>query len=212
MNSISTRIAALLTALLLTGCASMSEEECRVADWRMIGYEDGADGIPQGRLGDHREACADYGVVPDMVAYRNGHEQGVKLYCTESVGFERGRSGGSYRGACPAELEGQFLDGYEMGREIWAAYARVHDVESSIDSIERRVERLEKDIARRERELIADETASDRRAALLDDIKRDQQRLGELRSEKELLLLDLGRLRAEAEAVDAHYRMRRGVI
>lgn len=212
MKSHLTRAAVVSAALLVTGCASMSEEECRVADWRMIGYEDGAEGIPQGRLGDHREACADYGVVPDMSAYRAGHEEGVKLYCTESVGFERGRSGGSYRGACPSALEREFLDGYEVGREIWAAFARVDEAESSIASIERRVERLEKDIARRERELIADETASDRRAALLDDIKRDQARLGELQSEKELLLLDLGRLRAEAEAVDAHYRLSRGGI
>ena len=57
-------------ALLLQGCASMNQDECLVSDWRLVGYEDGAAGQPANRIGEHRKACASYGVTPDLTAYR----------------------------------------------------------------------------------------------------------------------------------------------
>ena len=58
----------LIGLLLITGCASLDKQECRLADWRMIGYEDGAAGRSGTRIGDHRAACAQHGVIPDMAA------------------------------------------------------------------------------------------------------------------------------------------------
>ena len=189
--------------VLVSGCATMSEDECRVADWQIIGYEDGSEGAPQSRIGDHRQACAEYGVVPDLAAYREGYQEGIETFCTESVGYERGRSGSSYNGACPSDLEPAFLDGNVVGREIYEAWAAVAEIESSITGLARDRERLQKRVQKAEAEIVADGTTSARRSELLENIKRDQKALGELEVEKEELLIELGRLELEAEAIEA---------
>ena len=58
MNTLRTGLL-LLVAMSFAACASMSEDECRTADWRTIGYEDGAAGASATALGHRREACAD---------------------------------------------------------------------------------------------------------------------------------------------------------
>ena len=40
-----------LSLLLLGGCATMSEQECLVSDWRAIGYEDGVQGRSEAVIG-----------------------------------------------------------------------------------------------------------------------------------------------------------------
>ncbi len=70
----------------------MSRDECVNADWRTIGFEDGANGRAPGRIGEHRKACASHNVVPDRDAYLSGHEEGNQTYCT----FERGQRDGQY--------------------------------------------------------------------------------------------------------------------
>ena len=62
---------AILLAIILTGlsgCATMSGDECMTSDWSAIGYEDGARGYTTDRLASHRKACAKHGVTPDFAA------------------------------------------------------------------------------------------------------------------------------------------------
>lgn len=123
MNKIHRKMAIVALVLLTGGCASMSEEECLVADWRALGYEDGAAGRTVAQLGERRQACAEYGVRPDTGAYRAGRSEGLRLYCTEQRGFRLGRSGRTYNGVCPAGLEAPFLHAYQAGRDIYRAQA-----------------------------------------------------------------------------------------
>ena len=61
-----------ITALLftlLTGCSALSEQQCRVGDWYTLGYQDGVNGKGKERLASYREACSEYGVVPDHYEY-----------------------------------------------------------------------------------------------------------------------------------------------
>jgi hypothetical protein len=68
----------------LSGCATLSEEECAMSDWHTIGFEDGSRGYTADRLGDHRRACAGGGqyhgvcapeLEPEFLdAYRAGRE------------------------------------------------------------------------------------------------------------------------------------------
>ena len=46
--------AALLIALTLAACATMSPQECRVANWNDVGLRDGLDGRPLSLLGEAR--------------------------------------------------------------------------------------------------------------------------------------------------------------
>ncbi|MCA8888951.1 MAG: DUF2799 domain-containing protein, partial [Parvularculaceae bacterium] len=74
----------------------MSKEECRLADWQAIGYEDGARGAPVSAISARREICAKKAnVAPDMDAYLVGRAQGLEIFCRPSNGFELGARGGA---------------------------------------------------------------------------------------------------------------------
>ena len=120
--------------LLVCGCASLGKDECLHADWYAIGLEDGARGRAVERLGDHRRACAKHNVAPDTGRYVAGRNEGLKSFCTYERGFSEGRSGHAYAAACPQSQAGNFLAGYQRGREL-------HD-------LNRRLDELEKEIAR----------------------------------------------------------------
>src|SRR5262245_18372320 len=80
--------ATVLAAAWLGGCASrgMAKEECVSADWQTIGYEDGLRGLPPDRIGAHRVACAKYQVSPNLVAYTEGRQLGLREYCQPKNG------------------------------------------------------------------------------------------------------------------------------
>ena len=101
--------------LLLAGCASMSKEDCLVTDWYETGRLDGMQGKPRTGLQSRARACLEHGISADRVAYYQGHDEGLKHYCTEPRGFELGRQGQLYRSVCPAGLEKDFRAGYQNG-------------------------------------------------------------------------------------------------
>ena len=57
---------ALLSAMILSSCAPLSEDECRAGNWQAIGQADGAEGRDLNYIDQHAEACAEYGVAPDV--------------------------------------------------------------------------------------------------------------------------------------------------
>ena len=120
----------LCVVMLATGCATMDKSECRNADWRIVGLEDGAAGRQLSYVGNHRRACAEYGVKPDLDAYRDGHAAGARQFCTPANGFRQGRAGRDYGDICPADLEAGFLAAYATGRQM-------HDLSSEIDRLQR---------------------------------------------------------------------------
>ena len=124
----------LVGLLILSGCASLSAEECLAADWYTIGVEDGSRGQSVARIGAHRKACAEVGVQPDMARYNEGRAFGLQSFCTRERGYAEGDSGHSYNGVCPPHLEPMFMQGYLAGQDRY---------------------RLKQDIRRLERELAA---------------------------------------------------------
>ena len=80
--------ATILMAYALSGCATMSPEECLQANWEEVGYNDAIEGYPVSRSSEHREACASTGVTVDFALYRDGHALGLPYYCTRETGFE----------------------------------------------------------------------------------------------------------------------------
>ena len=77
----------LLLALVVSGCASMNKEECLTADWRTVGFHDGAAGHTADGIDAHRQACAEYGVVPNLDRYLDGRKSGLKEYCRAARGY-----------------------------------------------------------------------------------------------------------------------------
>jgi hypothetical protein len=126
--------AMLVGLLILSGCASLSAEECLAADWYTIGVEDGSRGQSVSRIGAHRKACAEVGVQPDMARYDAGRAFGLQSFCTRERGYAEGENGRSYSGVCPPHLEPVFMQGYLAGQDRY---------------------RIKQDIRRLERELAA---------------------------------------------------------
>ncbi|MDP3740581.1 MAG: DUF2799 domain-containing protein [Hyphomonadaceae bacterium] len=107
------------SCLSLAGCASMSKSECVYADWRAIGYEDGANGHTASVISSRRQACAKAGVTPDMDAYLAGRDAGLAEYCTPANGFSTGESGYSYNGVCGRHDEASFLEQHRLGARLY---------------------------------------------------------------------------------------------
>jgi hypothetical protein len=167
-----------LTCLCLgfvTGCSTLSQEECLVADWQLIGREDGASGQDVSYIGNHRKACAEYGIVPDLDEYQHGYEDGLVSFCTEHNGFNQGRNGVRYNGVCPAHLESDFLAGFREGHGIYLLESKIRSANSTVNKNKKAMEELGKEILEVEKQLVSDITTSEQRLALLQDLKVKQK-------------------------------------
>ena len=175
-----TSVAALF---VLSGCASMSAEECAVSDWRTIGYEDGAMGYSADRLSNHRKACAKHGVAPDFEAYQTGRREGLRQFCQPSRGFNLGANGGRYNGVCPSDLEPDFVDAFNTGHKLYNLRANVNQANYQINAREDELDRNKARIRQIEADLISRETSAEDRVLLLVDLKEAAERTGEIEAE-----------------------------
>ncbi len=193
MVRISFAVPALAIVLSLGSCATLTEEQCQLADWSALGFLDGQKGYRHTRIGDHTKACAEHGLTSDTAAYLAGWRQGIVGYCTAQNGYDQGIDGKTYRNSCPGELAAPFKAAYRPAR-------RFHDAEEEVQRLERATEeRL--DLLQR---LAGSEDPADRER--LEDANQDLTRLRrELRWAKD-------ELRATRRALDAYLRAHRGTV
>tara|TARA_R110002167_G_scaffold61898_5_gene174854 strand:- start:2858 stop:3496 length:639 start_codon:yes stop_codon:yes gene_type:complete len=196
--------AATASVLVLGSCATMSEDQCLAGDWGQQGYADGRSGQPTSRLDAHTEACAKYGVIPDARTYYSAREDGLREYCTPARGFQVGREGSSYADVCPPQLEADFLPAYRDGQIVYAAEQALSSAQSSVSSLGSRAEALDEKIRAKREEMRASGLTDEERARIRD-------RIGEIRREREGVLLDWRRAQddvdeAERRVRDVYYR------
>jgi hypothetical protein len=183
MNSRLAGIIYIAVMLGMSGCASMSEDECVMSDWRTIGYEDGSMGYSADRIGSHRKACAKHGVAPDFEAYQAGRRDGLRQFCQPSRGFSLGTGGGRYNGVCPSDLEPDFVDAFNTGHKLYNLRSQVNAANSQIRSREAELEKTEEQIRQVQADLISPETSTEDRVMLLVDLKDLSERTGEIEAE-----------------------------
>jgi len=157
------------------------------ADWRTIGFEDGSRGLLEQRIGDHRKACAEYGVTPDLALYRAGHAQGMISFCSPRNGFRRGQNGASYNDNCPPELEEGFLDAFRAGREVHQAAKALSTLEHDIAAEKQRLEDLSTRIAKKEKALIQKGNTEESRKKIYNQIKKLENEFLEAKHDLEQL-------------------------
>lgn len=125
-------------AWLLASCASMSDSECRVADWNRVGLADGSNGVGESRLAAYAEDCGKAGVEPDTVAYRKGWDQGIAQYCNAANGWRAGLQGQNGRASvCVGQA------GYETFARYLDAGLKVHAIQSRMDRNDSEARRLQ---------------------------------------------------------------------
>ena len=195
--------ASLLALLALSGCASMSADECAMSDWHTIGFEDGSRGYTTDRLGQHRKACAKHGVAPDLRAYQSGREEGLQQFCQPSRGFNLGVGGGQYNGVCGDHSESQFLDAYRSGYHLYNLRSNVDSATYQINAKTQEIEDIKEEIRSKEATLIRRDTPTEERILLLADLKDLSERTGQLESEIYLLVEDRARHEEQLLAYEA---------
>ncbi|KKO44329.1 hypothetical protein WG68_15995 [Arsukibacterium ikkense] len=162
---------ALLALATLHGCATLNKSQCLTADWRTIGFEDGAKGKAETAISTYRQDCAKHGITPDLDAYRLGHRQGSENFCTSRSGFNLGKRGGSYQGSCTAALEADFLQGYRDGQQLHGLQQAANSARADLDRHNRQISNLDKSITVKTDLLVEDGLLRDERIQLLNEIE-----------------------------------------
>ena len=152
-----------LLLCVLSGCATMSKDECKQADWYLKGVDDAMQGYALERVIDHGKACARIDITPDMRAYRQGHEKGARLYCVTDKGYSEGRRGAVYNGICPQDLEGNFLRAYRDGQELFRIEQNMNRLSAEISNSQSSIEFCYNEIHRLQYDIINQHNNSDER-------------------------------------------------
>ena len=128
----------------LSGCATMSAEECMVADWYGLGMADARAGRSTSHLANRAGDCAEAGYPADSEAWHAGFAEGLYWFCTLDQGFRFGVEGQRYHQTCPGDLERDFLEGYNLGVSLHDAQGRVTSLQREFDQLTRELRRLER--------------------------------------------------------------------
>jgi hypothetical protein len=199
------RICTLLAVLAwLPGCATLNKEECQLADWRLIGYQDGVAGKSATVLNEYREDCAEHAVVPDLDRYQAGRAEGLREYCKPDNGYRLGESGRGYSGICPAGLEEGFRTAYHKGREIYLARSAVKKTHAMIHQRHQVLQGLKEDKGVKLSELIADGLQSEQRVLILYEITELEQEMHSVEDEIAALEHKLANQQAHLDSLAHH--------
>ena len=204
MNRIKLALA-LSIPLVVSACATLNKSECRNADWEIIGIEDGSKGRAMTYIGNHRKACAEHGVTPDLDSYQAGHADGLTQFCTAEVGFAKGRRGHQYNGVCPVDLSGDFLYGYEKGRELYLLNREISQINRQVENSRVQLKDINTQINELELKLISKVGSPETRLAMLQELKELQTTLTTMENDIHDLELESSRRQGEYDTLNAQH-------
>ena len=173
----------ILSISLLAGCATMNKEECLTADWRTIGYEDGAHGYMASKIADHRKACAEHGVTPNLQQYQAGREKGLRQFCREGNGYQLGVSGHAYAGTCPSDMERAFEAAYHQGREIYNLRYRIRANQNLVNRKKHHLKELKEELDHTNALLVGEGKSAAERVELLARSGEISKEMGKIEGE-----------------------------
>jgi len=189
----------ILIILSAAGCATMDKDECLVADWRLIGFQDGAQGKSAATIGAYRKDCADYHVAPDLDAYQAGRREGLLQYCVPANGYRLGVAGRAYNAVCPAGMERSFRAAFNTGHDIHQARTRVNSTYSLINSKQQAIQSLETDRQDKLAEMIRQGLSSEQRVLLLYDVTNIEKDIHATNADISALERDLQQQQAQLD-------------
>jgi len=170
-------------AVSLQGCANLSQEDCRSADWYTIGYQDGLQGRVSRPVADQQQGCARRDVTVLAARYTEGRNHGLKQFCSPGNGFRLGLKGAQYNGACLADAEQEFLPAYEQGKEIIEAELQLRRLGEILQVNASELENLTVSVQQKEVEIVARDTTLKRRADLLLEMRDLQETVAMVETE-----------------------------
>jgi len=165
----------LLSSALVSACATMSPEECKLANWHDVGLRDGLEGKSISVLDARTKDCAEAKVPVDAKTYLSGRELGLKTFCRVENALPLGLNGGSYEGVCPPWVDQEFRWRFQIGHAVYEGRNEVSRLDGRIASAERRLSASKHDEEKRLREAKTDED----RKRIRREIDEQQHRLRE---------------------------------
>ncbi len=174
----------------LSACSTLSKSECLTANWETIGYGDGTNGYKASRINQHRSACAEHGVTPDLNAYTKGRERGLAQYCIPSTGYRKGLSGYAYNGVCRGKHERAFVEALNYGLVVYKANRRLSALKSKYDNQRRYITKLEDELHFKEEQIVSGRLSKVKALMLLNETKEIAEELGKAKR-------DLNNIRAD---------------
>ena len=184
-------IAVAMLSLIFTSCSTMNKSECLSADWKTIGYGDGTKGYAASRISQHRSACADYGISPNLNAYNAGRNEGLTHYCIPSTGYNRGVYGSKYNGVCVSHNEKDFLEAYNYGLYLYKENKLLSKLKSEYSQDESYISRLERRIDRKESLMISGKISNSEAHRLLMETKEMIKELDQAKYDLAILSSDI---------------------
>jgi hypothetical protein len=189
------------SGLLLGACAAkMSKDECRTVDWRTVGYEDGVAGQPGNRIGEHRRACAEHGVTPDLNAYLAGRDRGPARILPATQWLSGGRERPHVLRHLSRRPRTNVRAGVRRGPRPLCTGTTGHGYRSRDRYRRREIRRLEDRVAESAFDVIDASATPEQRAQGVLDTKQAAERIGQLKAEITSLEQERARYQAELDA------------
>lgn len=164
---------------LAAGCASMTEEQCRDANWLALGHADARKGEMPDFGAERLQSCTEKGVAGNIGEWRRGWEQGRREVCVPGNAVAWAQRDGDYKpGFCPPELEPAFLSLYQPARERYRFEKRIRDLERQINDRSRQISDVERQMRRPENQNSQKQSQlASRRASLEREIRHLRDRV-----------------------------------
>ena len=159
---------------LLSGCATLSKQECMIGDWQAIGYNDGVAGYHSDRLASHTKACAKASIAPDYQAWARGRQLGLQQYCTANNAYNVGRRGNRLNNVCPITSASALRQANQSGLNYYTLDSQVAKDKQLLIEYQREFEQLEGGAML---DFANEKEARARLLTLSDDIRNTKRRL-----------------------------------
>lgn len=186
-NSFKHLAASALLVTLVSGCATMSVEDCQLANWEALGQADGANGKQADYLSKRSRNCVKNGITPNHILWEKGRQKGIRNYCTATNLYNQGLHGKGYSPVCGFLSESQ----QNVLNKRYRAGKQIHDLESSISSSKSKIKRYEEDYYKlRSGDKLKYKTQSEANDRMI-ELDRELRRLRKEVWEKELRLSKL---------------------
>lgn len=134
-----------VSVAIVSGCATMTPEQCQQADWMDVGLRDGLEGQLMSTLDERIEDCKKVGVVVDTGRYVIGREQGLQSYCRLDNAITIGLNGGNYSGVCPPMLDREFRRLYDKGFAVYELRTEVINLDARSGTLQRQLRDLDRE-------------------------------------------------------------------
>ncbi len=169
----------ILFVLSLSGCSSLSQDECIQANWTNLGFSHGEQGYTFEHGREIISACSEFGITAKLDDYKVGYKQGLAAFCEPENGFTLGLRGDAYNGVCN---DTQFRKAWQEGNERYQFEARKAEIDDRLNNINWRLQSISNELA-------SDKPSSSQSKELRREREQLEKERRDLRKEKALLPL-----------------------